>query len=1208
MFLKFVTKKEQLTVFLLISFIFGIGINSYSMNKQLIHKEEKDNSFSKKKRIPAPWGLKASNIGTTSLKLSWENPENDIHIKEYVVYSKYGKLVTVKKGTNLVYLTKLKPSTNYGFRVYARDGYGRESVSSNEFSVSTLDEDIHPPSVPSGVRVLDISDCSVHLVWDTANDNIGIREYVILNEASHVVEYTTTNTSIIIDGLREATYYKFKIYSRDISGNYSAPSTPIEIKTIKKNDIYSPSIPFNLRVPHLSETSASLEWETSTDNVAVVSYKIFSNDNLIGTTSNNTFTIKELLPGSSYNIKVVAVDKAKNSSIPSNTVSIITCGEKDTEKPSTPIELQASDVTETSFKLSWKKSTDNAKVVKYEIFESGILLEETTDNFIYIDNLKASYTYNFSIKAIDTSENPSEVSKVLVVKTKGQPDVELPSVPQQLRAVNVTGDSLVLTWNTAKDNSGKVSYEVYNSEELIANISDTFIRISKKIMPYNLYVFKVYAVDSYRNRSSEPASIWVWTREIDDNVSPTKPLGFGVSNVTTNAASLSWLPSKDDVGVIEYAIYDQNGNFVIRTNNTNVTISNLSSNKTYSYKVFARDHVNNWSDSSDLVSFTTAKKDNEDYEIDRPSAPIGLKVVPIDLNNFQVSWEKGDSNEEVASYKIYNDLPFYDDGFIKSVNGDETTTDINFRSRGRSFTVKVYAVNRLGNISTPSNAFLVEFDDNIVVDNEKPSAPTDLKIVDVKEETFTLTWTASTDNQGISKYDVYINPGVGLVGSTTSTELEIDTSILAPGVEYQFLVKAFDTSNNSRISKVLKETIPGEKETEVPTTPKNLRLHNIENGNRVIIVWDKSTDNYIVNGYEVYINEELFPDNSAWPSRNLELKKNTQYKVYVRAVDISGNKSDKSNVITFTTSTEDTEKPSVPSGFKVVGTSNSSVFITWDNPKLEEGVRNHLILDENDKIIARTFNIFSISNSLNIKLPKETSSYNLRIVAVDMAGNRSEPSNAIIGELTCFEDNERPTTPKKLIGSKIVTTDYSIFLGLTREKIIVDLAWEASTDNVGVVRYQLSYGPEARTPGVFLQGTNAKFSIITGGINIKSFSIVAIDAAGNKSLPAIIYFDEPEEIKENIIEESKKAYNDDLVSRDNVVVYPNPATNLLYVDMKIPDYASYPYEIISLSGQKLLFGKLYNNESIHIDGLINGMYLLKIQTEKSVKIFSFLKK
>ena len=86
------------------------------------------------------------------------------------------------------------------------------------------------------------------------------------------------------------------------------------------------------------------------------------------------------------------------------------------------------------------------------------------------------------------------------------------------------------------------------------------------------------------------------------------------------------------------------------------------------------------------------------------------------------------------------------------------------------------------------------------VDSEPPTAPTNLAASNVTSGGATLTWTASTDNIGVSGYEVLRAPGatggtfavVGTSSGTTFTD-----SGLTPNSTYRYQVRARDAAGNT---------------------------------------------------------------------------------------------------------------------------------------------------------------------------------------------------------------------------------------------------------------------------------------------------------------------------------------------------------------------------------------------------------------------------
>lgn len=82
------------------------------------------------------------------------------------------------------------------------------------------------------------------------------------------------------------------------------------------------------------------------------------------------------------------------------------------------------------------------------------------------------------------------------------------------------------------------------------------------------------------------------------------------------------------------------------------------------------------------------------------------------------------------------------------------------------------------------------------VDTEAPTVPTNLVVTETTTNSATLTWTASTDNVGVTSYDVYVN------GTLKTSVTGVTTTItgLAAETAYTFYIIARDADRNSSVA------------------------------------------------------------------------------------------------------------------------------------------------------------------------------------------------------------------------------------------------------------------------------------------------------------------------------------------------------------------------------------------------------------------------
>jgi chitinase len=109
--------------------------------------------------------------------------------------------------------------------------------------------------------------------------------------------------------------------------------------------------------------------------------------------------------------------------------------------------------------------------------------------------------------------------------------------------------------------------------------------------------------------------------------------------------------------------------------------------------------------------------------------------------------------------------------------------------------------------------------------------------------------------------------------------------------------------------------------------------------------------------------------------------------------------------------------------------------------------------------------------------------YVFTVKAVDAAGNISVASNQATVLLSAGADTTPPTAPTNLTATNVGSTS-------------VSLRWTASTDDVGVVVYQIfANGTVVATVPSSTSGT--VYNLTSG--NVYTFTVKASDAAGNTS-------------------------------------------------------------------------------------------------------------
>jgi len=288
------------------------------------------------------------------------------------------------------------------------------------------------------------------------------------------------------------------------------------------------------------------------------------------------------------------------------------CGDQkptpaDTTPPTVPTSLQATEVSVSSVSLSWTASTDDRKLLTYEVYQDGTLVKEAISaTSATISGLTPSTTYSFTVKARDAAKNASPSSAPLSVTTSKPPDTTPPTVPTDLHAAGV-GDTVVsLTWTASTDDGATVIYDVYQDGILVQSVIDTAAAVISGLKFNTTYAFTVKARDAASNVSAASEPLSVTTTNGPDTTPPTVPADLRAVGVSDTLVILAWAASADDRNLVIYDVYQND--LLVRTvvGTTTVTLSGLTPKTAYAFTVKARDAVNNISEASAPLSVTTS--------------------------------------------------------------------------------------------------------------------------------------------------------------------------------------------------------------------------------------------------------------------------------------------------------------------------------------------------------------------------------------------------------------------------------------------------------------------------------------------------------------------------------------------------------------------------------------------------------------------------
>src|SRR5258705_161725 len=184
-------------------------------------------------------------------------------------------------------------------------------------------------------------------------------------------------------------------------------------------------------------------------------------------------------------------------------------------------------------------------------------------------------------------------------------------------------------------------------------------------------------------------------------------------------------------------------------------------------------------------------------------------------------------------------------------------------------------------------------------DTTAPSAPAGLGATAASATQVNLSWTASTDNVGVTGYRVDRCQGAGCstfaqVGTSSATSYS-DTG-LAAGTTYRYRVRATDAAGNvSANSSIVTATTQAVPDTTPPGAPTGLSA-TATSSVQISLAWVAATDNVGVTGYQVErcqgagcsaFVQVATPTSTSFNDTGLTA--GTSYSYRVRAADAAGN-------------------------------------------------------------------------------------------------------------------------------------------------------------------------------------------------------------------------------------------------------------------------------------------------------------------------------
>jgi chitodextrinase len=545
-----------------------------------------------------------------------------------------------------------------------------------------------------------------------------------------------------------------------------------------------------------------------------------------------------------------------------------------------------------------------------------------------------------------------------------------------------------------------------------------------------------------------------------DTLPPSIPTNLVATPASTSQINLTWSASTDDVGVTAYNVY-RNGKVVTTVPGTSYNDSGLSAATTYTYTVTALDAAGNESAQSAAVSATTMALDTTPPVV-AVTAPAANAIVHG--TSVAVSANASD-NVAVAG------VTFLVDG--SAVGVEDTTSPYSIvwnTTTVMSGSHVVSAVARDSSGNTAQSAGVA-----VTVDNQPPTGTLVINggAPATNSTSVTLTLSATDALSGVTQMRVS-NTATPGTAQTYATSLPW---ILTAGagtktVYLQYMDGAGNWSGNFSSSIVYDTTAP---------TISGVAASNVTaNGASISWTTNEGATSQVEYGTTSKYGTLSPVDSSLVLSHVVALsglQPNTTYYFRPRSKDAAGNERIGGGSTFKTQAMTDNVPPSVPGGLSATPVSVSQIDVAWSASTDNVAVTGYRVFRNATQVATVTGTQYRDSGLS----PNTTYSYT--VSAYDAAGNESAAAGPV--SATTLADISAPSQPTHLVATAISASQ-------------INLTWTASSDDVGVVGYQI-----VRNGNVVQSTANTAYSDtgLTAGTTY-TYAVIAYDAAGNLSAPS----------------------------------------------------------------------------------------------------------
>ncbi|XP_017331753.1 collagen alpha-1(XII) chain isoform X3 [Ictalurus punctatus] len=869
----------------------------------------------------SPRNLRVFDETESTMKLSWQAAPGNV-LQYHIAYKPEGgerKEISVKGDATTAMLKNLLPDTEYEIFVSAHYSSGLgDPLLGRGTTLEVLGS-------PKDLVTKDVTESSFAVFWTAAPGKV--RHYRVTWKSlfsDEAGEKTVPGdvTTTVLEGLTPETRYKVSVYAAYGLGE-GEPLVGEETTDVS-------AAARAIAVSEETEKSMRATWQPAPGNV--VNYRVTYKPHdgarpMVTKTSGATTTIvlRRLQPITTYEIIVVPVYSHGDGKARQGTGTTLS-------PYKSPRNLQTSEPTKTSFRVSWDPAPGDVKGYKVTFhptddeIDLGELLVGPFDNTVVLEELRAGTNYSVSVFGVFDGGQSMPLAGEEKTTLSDEPTSPPINPPDVMCKTTAQADIVLLvdgSWSI-----GRLNFKTIRA--FIARMVGVFDigpdRVQIGLAQYSGDPKTEWHLNAHRTRDSLMEAVANLPYKGGNTMT-----GLALNYILQNnfKANVGMRPNSRKIGVL---ITDGKSQDDIIANSQNlrdsgielyaIGVKNADENE---LRTIASDpdeiHMYNVMDFSFLLDIVDDLANNLCSSVKGPgggpTAPTDLETSDVTYYSFRATWN--DPEGPVEKYRIEY-FPVSGGKTLQMfVDGNENTVVLEGLDPLTKYSVNVYSV-----VGDESSEPLSGTETTLPL-----PPPGELTIMDVTHSSMLLNWDSAPGL--VRKYIITYKPAEG-----ESKELEVEGDVTTQGLDNLKSQTEYDVAVTPVYDSGTGNPMLNQAITDVVPAPKNLRFTEVtltsfrahwEHGAPDValyrIGWSKSGENN-------YVYDILSAEETTHLLENLE--PDTLYDVLVTAIypdeseseDLIGSQRTLSQIVTAAPS-------GPPQNLRVFNATTTSLTVKWDH-------------------------------------------------------------------------------------------------------------------------------------------------------------------------------------------------------------------------------------------------------------------------------------